>query len=255
MPSTFRSIRAYEMRPDGVRARVEESADSMKHHSLTEVEEGKRGRAHRRSRIPRFRILSNAQKDARHFSGEGRSSGRRVYRQPAEVAGTETARLLDLDLGALLFERGLDLFGLVLGHAFLDGLGRSVDQILGLLEAEAGQLTDDLDDRDLVRADLGQGRGELGLLLGSGRHLGGSATGGRGGRSGSRGGGGDAVALLEALDELGQLENGHLVDRFEQIVLGQDSHVMSPSTCVLGEWGRLVSEGAMRRVRRWPSGR
>src|SRR6476660_6377440 len=68
MPSTFRSIRAYEMRPDGVRARVEESADSMKHHSLTEVEEGKRGRAHRRSRIPRFSVLSNAPQRARAFT-------------------------------------------------------------------------------------------------------------------------------------------------------------------------------------------
>src|SRR6186713_2458803 len=145
-----------------------------------------------------------------------------------------TSTLLDLDFCPLLFQSSFDLFSFVLGDAFLDGLGRSVDEILGLLEAEAGQLTDDLDDRDLVGADLGQGRGELGLLLGSGRHLGGSATGGRGGGSSSRGSGGDAVALLEALDELGQLENGHLVDRFEQIVLGQDSHVMSPSTCVLG---------------------
>src|SRR4029079_16924811 len=83
MPSTFRSMRAYEMRPDGVRARAEESADSMKHHSVTEVEEGKRGRAHRRSRIPRFRILSNAQKDARHNSGQ-----RLLFR-----AGTENPAL------------------------------------------------------------------------------------------------------------------------------------------------------------------
>src|SRR3990172_11339451 len=47
------------MRPDGVRARVDDSADSMKHHSLTEADRGKRGRAHRRSRIPRFSLLSN----------------------------------------------------------------------------------------------------------------------------------------------------------------------------------------------------
>src|SRR2546422_1095070 len=59
MPSTFLSILAYEMRPEGVRARVEDSADSMKHHSLTEADMGKRGRAHRRSRIPRFLRLSN----------------------------------------------------------------------------------------------------------------------------------------------------------------------------------------------------
>ena len=50
--------------------------------------------------------------------------------------------------------------------------------------------------------------------------------GGRCSRGSSRSSGGDAVALLEALDELGQLEDGHLVDRFEQIVLGQDSHGM-----------------------------
>ena len=76
----------------------------------------------------------------------------------------------------------------------------------------------------LFGPDLGQGRGELGLLLGSGRGFGGTATGGRGGGGGGRGRGGHAVALLEALDELGQLEDGHLVDRFEQIVLGQDCH-------------------------------
>ena len=51
-----------------------------------------------------------------------------------------------------------------------------------------------------------------------------AAAGGRGGGGGGRSGGGHAVALLEALDELGQLEDGHLVDRFEQIVLGQDCH-------------------------------
>src|SRR4051812_19777031 len=53
------------MRPEGVRTRFEESAvDSMKHRSLTEEEGETRGRAHRRSRIPRFRVLSNTQKRA-----------------------------------------------------------------------------------------------------------------------------------------------------------------------------------------------
>ena len=110
------------------------------------------------------------------------------------------AGLLDLDLAALLLEGGLDLLGLVAGDAFLDGLRGRVDEVLGLLEAEAGELADDLDDRDLVRADLGQGRGELGLLLGGRGGLGGAAAAGgrsRGGRD--RGRGGDAVALLERL--------------------------------------------------------
>src|SRR5439155_14016868 len=38
----------------------------------------------------------------------------------------------------------------------------------------------------------------------------------------------DAVALFEALDELGQLEDGHLVDGLEQVVLRGNCHVISP---------------------------
>ena len=36
--------------------------------------------------------------------------------------------------------------------------------------------------------------------------------------------GGDAVALLELLDELGQLEDGHAVDCLEKLVLGDCCH-------------------------------
>ena len=75
----------------------------------------------------------------------------------------------------------------------------------------------------LFGPDLGQDGRELGLLLG-GRRRGGAAGGRRGGGSGGRRGGGDAVALLELLDELGQLEDGHAVDRLEDLVLGQGGH-------------------------------
>src|SRR3989304_5043503 len=88
----------------------------------------------------------------------------------------------DLDLGALLLEGGLDLLGLLTGHTLFDRLGRRVDEVLGLLEAELGELSDDLDDRDLVRADLGQDGIELGLLL-DGRS--GSCCRGRGGGPGA----------------------------------------------------------------------
>ena len=80
--------------------------------------------------------------------------------------------------------------------AFFDRFRRALDEVLGLLEAEARELADDLDDRDLVRPDLGQHRAELALLLGGGR---GSATRrGSGRRRGSRrrGGGRDAGAML-----------------------------------------------------------
>ena len=47
------------------------------------------------------------------------------------------ACLLELDLGADLLELRLELLGLVLGNAFLDGLGSAFDEVLGFLEAEA----------------------------------------------------------------------------------------------------------------------
>ena len=75
--------------------------------------------------------------------------------------------------------------------------------------------------------------------------FGAATTGGRGGCNGNGGRGRHAVALLEALDELRQLEHGHLVDRFEQVVLGHDCHrVVS-----------LVVSAAPRRRRTGPSGR
>ena len=59
-----------------------------------------------------------------------------------------------VDLGADLVELLLDRLGLVLGHAFLDRLGRALDEVLGFLQTEAGDLADDLDDLDLVRRRL-----------------------------------------------------------------------------------------------------
>src|SRR4026207_2241120 len=104
-------MRAYEIRPEGVRARVDDSADSMKYRSLTEEEEEGEGRAHRRSRIPRFSVLSNgpirAKSDGRTASGPRRG--------PAWVTSALGVVLLDLDLRALLFEGRLDLVGLVAG--------------------------------------------------------------------------------------------------------------------------------------------
>ena len=57
---------------------------------------------------------------------------------------------LDLDRRAGVFELLLELLGVLLGDAGLDHLGGRLDQVLGLLEAEAGRGADDLDDVDLV---------------------------------------------------------------------------------------------------------
>src|SRR6185312_5842815 len=56
-------------------------------------------------------------------------------RRDADLA--QQPYLLDLDLGAGLFHLLFDGFRVGLVDAFLDGLRRAVDQVLGLLEAQA----------------------------------------------------------------------------------------------------------------------
>src|SRR6266540_1859382 len=60
--------------------------------------------------------------------------------------------LLDFDLCTSLFELLLEGLGVRFGHAFLDRLRSAIDQVLGFLEAELGQLTNRLDDLDLLGA-------------------------------------------------------------------------------------------------------
>ena len=98
---------------------------------------------------------------------------RRTADEPAPrdrlvVAFGEARSLLDLDGRAGLGQLLLGRLGLLLGDALLHRLGGGVDEVLRLLEAKAGQLADRLDHEDLVRADLGEHRVELGLLLGRG---------------------------------------------------------------------------------------
>src|SRR5512132_616410 len=112
-----------------------------------------------------------------------------------------SATLLDFYAGAGLFEVGLELVGLLAVDTFLDGLGRLVDERLGLLEAEAGRRADDLDDLDLLLAGAGDDDVERRLLL---LGLGGvaAATAAAGGRRCRHGRGGHAELLLERLDAL-----------------------------------------------------
>src|SRR4051794_41492451 len=75
--------------------------------------------------------------------------------------------LLQLDGAAGILDLLLDLLGLFLVDAFLDGLGRALDQRLRLAQAEAGDRADFLDHVDLLAAVAGQDHVELGLLFGS----------------------------------------------------------------------------------------
>src|SRR5687767_11784779 len=63
-------------------------------------------------------------------------------------------RSLNLYFGACVFQLLLRRFRVGLVHAFLDGLRRTVDEILGFLQAEARQLTHCLDHVDLICTEL-----------------------------------------------------------------------------------------------------
>ncbi|MEY9562728.1 hypothetical protein ABIA26_005070 [Sinorhizobium fredii] len=75
------------------------------------------------------------------------------------------AELLDVDLGASVFELLLEVSSFRLGNGFLDSLRSAFDEVLGFLEAEAGDGADFLDDVDLVRAGIRQDDVELGLFF------------------------------------------------------------------------------------------
>src|SRR5262249_11488009 len=111
--------------------------------------------------------------------------------------------LLQGDLGALALELGLRLLGGLLVDLLQDRLRRGLDRVLGLLQAQAGQLAHNLDDLDLLPAVGLEDDVELVLLL-LGRRGGGTGT-RRDSGDGDRSGGLDVEGLLELLDELGQL--------------------------------------------------
>ena len=116
--------------------------------------------------------------------------------------------LLDLAGSADFLELGNHSLGIVLGDGFLDGLGSVVDELLGFLQTQAGDLADDLDDLDLLGADLLQDDVELGLLFDL------SSAGGGSSDSGSSGG--NAEGLFQSMDELSQLEDAQGLNFFNQ---------------------------------------
>src|SRR5207253_8544842 len=88
-------------------------------------------------------------------------------RPPGSRQAPSGAGLFDLDAGAGLLELGLDRVGLGAGNRLAHRLGRTVYQVLRLLETEAGDLAYRLDHVDLRAAWACEDDGELGLLLGS----------------------------------------------------------------------------------------
>src|SRR5690606_20131021 len=155
-------------------------------------------------------------------------SGKRFHPTSPATRGPagETARrnlrcLLQFDLGAGSLELSLDLLGIGLGNGFLYGLRSALDQVLGFLEAEAGDGAHFLDDVDLLGASVGQHHVKLGLLLGRSSSSGTSAADSSNrNRSGSR----NAPLLFQELRELGRLEDGQARQVFND--LGEISHFL-----------------------------
>lgn len=95
--------------------------------------------------------------------------------------------LIHGDLGAELLHGGNDLLGVLLGHVLLHHLGRALNKLLGLDQAQAKQVLDLLDDLGLGASIkllelegeerlLGGGRGSLLGLFDNGGGTGGSGS-------------------------------------------------------------------------------
>src|SRR3954454_7127586 len=77
----------------------------------------------------------------------------------------QAAALLHFDGRARAFQLGLRLLGVFLRDLFEHRLRRAVDEVLGLLQPEARERADLLDDLDLLVAGGGEDDVELILLL------------------------------------------------------------------------------------------
>src|SRR5215207_3299867 len=98
------------------------------------------------------------------MSRKGIDVGFRVAFKTSTRNPKPRTRLLHFYGRARVGELGADGLGLFLRDALLDGLGRGLDEVFGLLQPERGYLADDLDDVDLVAACGLKNHVELGLL-------------------------------------------------------------------------------------------
>src|SRR6476659_9829764 len=148
--------------------------------------------------------------------------GRSPCRVTAPVGGFSESSL-DGDGGAGALERLLGLLGGRLVVLLEDRLRGGLHQVLGLLETEGGESAHLLDDVDLLLAGSLEDDVELVLLGGLVGATSGTAGGGSSG-NGNGGSSGDAEGVLELLHELAQLNEGHLLERVEQLVGGELRH-------------------------------
>ena len=110
-------------------------------------------------------------------------------------------KLFHLYLSACAFELSLNSLSILLGYLLLNSLGSAVYESLRFLQAKTGDLTNRLDDSDLVAACALQDNVELGLLSLSSSSLNRTCN----CNSSSSG---YAKLVLNSVNQLGELENG-----------------------------------------------
>src|SRR5882724_10872726 len=132
--------------------------------------------------------------------------------------------LLDFDGRASLGKLLLDGLSLVLRYAFLDGLRRSVNQILGFLQAQAGDFADRLNHVNLVGAHFLQDDRELRLLFRRSRRC--RSTAARHHHRGCRRRR-DAETLFQLLHQLRSLQKRQAYNRFFQLLYIRHCHFSS----------------------------
>src|SRR5213594_3842871 len=151
--------------------------------------------------------------------------------------------LLDLGLGAGVDQLLQNRFRVRFGHAFLDGLGRSIHQVLGFLQTEPGDFADRLDHVDLVFAEPGEHDRELGLFF---HRRGSSATARRSGRRNRHRCSGHAELVFKVFDQLRQLQHRHVGNRIQNLCFCY-RHFVSPESVSL--WPHYCALAACRLLR------
>ena len=90
---------------------------------------------------------------------------RKGVRIRERLCGKIWSQLFQSNLSAFSIQLLLDIFSFFLGNAFLQNLRSAVYNFLSFLQAQTGNFTNNLDNLNLVRANLGQFYVELGLFL------------------------------------------------------------------------------------------
>ena len=88
-----------------------------------------------------------------------------ITKGAAAAAPLKVFSLFKGDLSSLSFEFSLEVFSFCLGDSFFNLARSTVNESLSFLQAEAGNFTDNLDDLNFVRADLGKFNIKLILLF------------------------------------------------------------------------------------------